>query len=137
MKKLIGALAAAVLAMSTLTVAATGHGAMGKAGEEERAKANKSVKAKAARDQRRDVPYDIKAYKRHLKADEKELTWYRSNLKTAEKSGDSRRARRYRTNIARLEREIRVQKAMIQDHDRRSKTASRGIRNAWWPWWRT
>ena len=136
MKKLSGALAAAVLAMSTLTVAATGQGATGKAGDAARAKTNKSVKTKPANGDR-DVPFDSKAYKRHLKADEKELKWYRSNLKAAEKSGDSRRARRYRANIARLEREIRVQKATIQDYDRRSQTASRGLRNAWWPWWRT
>jgi hypothetical protein len=156
MNKLIGTVAAAVLAMSTLTVAAAaGQGAASKAGDEARAKPNKSANAKPAkgarravskpttveraviRGQRSDGRFDSKAYTRHLKADEKELKWYRSNLKAAEKSGDSRRARRYRANIARLEREIRVQQATIQDHQRRSRTASRGFRNAWWPWWRT
>src|SRR5262245_41117313 len=155
MNKLIGSVAAAVLAMSTLTVAAAGQGAASNAGDEARAKANTSANAKPAkgarramskpttveraviRGQRSDGRFDSKAYTRHLKADEKELKWYRSNLRAAEKSGDSRRARRYRANITRLEREIRVQKATVQDHQRRSRTAPRGFRNAWWPWWRT
>src|SRR5262245_8887628 len=55
MNPLIGTIAAAVLAMSALTVAATGQGATGKAGDGARAKANASGKARTAKGDRRGV----------------------------------------------------------------------------------
>lgn len=148
MTRLISTVAALVFAMSTLAAAAPSQGAMGRAAEKAGAKAEKAGKSKSARgerrargarddrgirDQRRYYRYDAKAAKRSLKADEKELKWYRSNLRAAERSGDWRRAARYRSAIARLEREISVERATIRDRDRNSRNQGTRL----WPWWRS
>ena len=112
MTKLISTVAAVVFGIASLAGAAPAQGAMGKAGQEAR---DRAVRRETARPTKANQT----AYRRDLKADEKELKRLRKDLKQAQKVGDRRRAQRDRAAISRLEYEIRAERQYVKNNDGR------------------
>jgi len=125
MTKLISTVAAVVFGIASLAGAAPAQGAMGKAGQEAR---DRAVRRETARPTKANQT----AYRRDLKADEKELKRLRKDLKQAQKVGDRRRAQRDRAAISRLEYEIRAERQYMKNQGRYVRDANRRDTRSWW-----
>ena len=141
MMKLISAVAAILLTTSTLATAAPRKGAVGKTStathrkvvkratpaKRSPAKAPTAAPAKATVVQPR--PHDVRA-------EEIELKRLKTNVKTAEKAGDWRRAARDRRAMYQLEADVRADKADDKDRQRAARNTKKKSRIPFWGWWR-
>jgi hypothetical protein len=71
-----------------------------------------------------------------VKAEELEIKRLKTNIKTAEKAGDWRRAARDRRAMYQLEADVRADKKDSQDLLRASKDSKKKSRIPFWGWWR-
>ncbi len=161
MVKLISAVAVAaiVLATSPLANAAPRQSATGKTGKATVSKSAKAAKAKrplakATSIQRPTTvrkPLAVRAttpsavapavkpavVREHdIKAEELEIKRLKTNVKTAEKAGDWRRAARERRAMYQLQADVRADKQDSQDLLRATRNSKKKSRIPFWGWWR-
>src|SRR5262245_30941621 len=133
MKKLISAVAVIVLSVASLSTAAPGQGAMGRAADRARERAdeppyrgpNRGPKAN-----KKAIKRDAKWHRRDVKADERELRRLRADLRSAERARDWRRAQRTRAAISRLEYQIRADREYNRRYERNARYNPRN--DSWW-----
>lgn len=162
MVKLISAIAAIVLATSTLASAAPRQGTVGRTGRPAHAKAVKhgksakrsvakaryqkttatavrptAVRKPAVNAEKGEVKAEIVSQRTHdLRAEELEVKRLKTNLKAAEKAGDWPRAARDRRVMYQLEADVRADKADNRDRQQAARDVKKKSRIPFWGWWR-
>ncbi len=129
MTKLISAVAVIALSITSLATAAPGQGAMGRAAERARERADPPHKG--PKHGPKALKRDARFHRRDVKADERELRRLRADLRSAERARDWRRAQRDRAAISRLEYQIRANREYNRRYERDARYY--GARNdSWW-----